>query len=47
MAYCLAQRHPRDSSRPLIDFDLALTLTPALLWGVNAGVLLNAALPSW
>jgi hypothetical protein len=45
VAYCISRRHPRNSSRPLIDFDLALTLTPSR--GVNAGVLLNAALPSW
>ena len=47
VSYCISRSHPRDSQRPLIDFDLALVLTPSLLWGVNAGVLLNSVLPSW
>lgn len=30
-------RHPWDPSRPLVDLDVALVLTPALLLGVSAG----------
>lgn len=35
--YALSRRHPLDRSRPLIDFDLCLMLTPLLLLGVSAG----------
>lgn len=47
VAYSLGRRHPKAPARPLIDFDLALTIGPALLLGVSAGVLANIALPSW
>lgn len=50
----LPQRHPWDPTRWLIDFDLALILTPALLLGVSAGddscrlrLLLRIQLKAW
>jgi hypothetical protein len=33
----LARRHPWEASRPLVDMDVALVLTPALLCGVSSG----------
>jgi len=47
MLFNLAMRHPWDPGRPLVDLDLALVLTPALLLGVSVGVLLNELLPTW
>jgi hypothetical protein len=35
--YGLIQTHPNDPSRPLVDFDVALTFIPALLLGVSFG----------
>lgn len=37
MLFNLAMRHPWDPGRPLVDLDLALVLTPALLLGVSIG----------
>jgi uncharacterized membrane protein YfcA len=37
VAFCVTRPHPRDRRRWLIDYDLALTLTPVLLLGVTAG----------
>ncbi|KAK9914892.1 hypothetical protein WJX75_001974 [Coccomyxa subellipsoidea] len=45
--YGLIQTHPNDPSRPLVDFDVALTFIPALLLGVSFGVLLNVLVPDW
>lgn len=47
VAYSISRRHPRDASRTLVDFDLALVICPGLLLGVSTGVLLNIALPTW
>lgn len=47
VAYSLGRRHPTAPNHTLIDFDLALSLAPALLLGVSTGVLLNLALPTW
>jgi hypothetical protein len=33
----LSMRHPWDPGRPLVDLDLALVLTPAMLLGVTVG----------
>ena len=35
--YSSSKRHPDDHEQSLIDFDLALILTPMLLLGVTAG----------
>ncbi|KAL3132428.1 hypothetical protein ABBQ32_008986 [Trebouxia sp. C0010 RCD-2024] len=45
--YSSSKRHPDDQKQSLIDFDLALILTPMLLLGVTAGVLINAVMPNW
>jgi hypothetical protein len=37
MLFNLMMRHPWDPGRPLVDLDLALVLTPALLLGVSIG----------
>jgi hypothetical protein len=37
MLFNLVMRHPWDPGRPLVDLDLALVLTPALLLGVSVG----------
>lgn len=37
VAYAATRGHPRDKHRWLIDYDLALTLTPVLLLGVMGG----------
>lgn len=41
------QRHPLDAARPLVDWRLALVLTPTLLLGCTTGVLFNQLLPAW
>ncbi|KAK9808079.1 hypothetical protein WJX73_003368 [Symbiochloris irregularis] len=47
VACLLLRRHPLNPSKHLIDFDLALMLTPMLLLGVSMGVLANAIFPNW
>lgn len=47
VACTAGQRHPHDASKPLIDWRLALVLTPMLLLGCTTGVLLNQLLPAW
>ena len=44
--YGLIQTHPNDPSRPLVDFDVALTFIPALLLGVSFGENLLPKRPS-
>ena len=34
-AFGLAQRSPVDPDKPLLSFDIALTLVPAILFGVS------------
>ena len=41
------RRSPVDPSEPILDFPLALMLTPMLLLGVAVGVLGNNLLPTW
>ncbi|GFR46014.1 hypothetical protein Agub_g7493, partial [Astrephomene gubernaculifera] len=43
----LYRQHPTAPGESLIDFRLMVMLTPVLLVGVGAGVLLNVMLPSW
>lgn len=38
VACTLGQHHPTDPQRPLIDYRLALVITPTLLLGCNTGV---------
>jgi hypothetical protein len=45
VAYYLAKRNPTDPSKPLIDFSIALMLTPVLLLGVSAGLSSSALVP--
>lgn len=45
--YSSCKRHPEDDEQSLVDFDLALILTPMLLLGITAGVLINAVMPNW
>ena len=45
-AYSLLHRHPWDSSRPLIDYSLAVVLMPAMILGITVGSLLNLILPA-
>jgi len=40
------QRHPACARRPLIDYELALLLLPAMLAGSNLGVIVGRVLPS-
>ncbi|KAK9808711.1 hypothetical protein WJX72_002354 [[Myrmecia] bisecta] len=47
VAYQVFKRHPLDPSKPLIDYTLALMLTPVLLLGVSIGVLMNVLFPVW
>lgn len=47
VSYSVSRRHPRDASRTLVDWELALVICPGLLLGVSTGVLLNIALPTW
>lgn len=47
LAFSLRRPHPLLPWRPMIDFSLALVLTPALLLGVSGGVLANAVSPAW
>ena len=35
--YSSCKRHPDDHEQSLVDFDLALILTPMLLLGITAG----------
>ena len=37
--YSSCKRHPDDHEQSLVDFDLALILTPMLLLGITAGAL--------
>lgn len=37
VACLITRRHPQDPSKFLMDFDLALMLTPTLLLGVSCG----------
>ncbi|KAL4527547.1 hypothetical protein Ndes2526B_g08768 [Nannochloris sp. 'desiccata'] len=43
----LANPHPFFPHKPLVDFNLVLVLTPALLLGISFGVLANAVSPPW
>ena len=43
----MSRRSPVDPSEPILDFPLALMLTPMLLLGVAIGVLGNNLLPTW
>ena len=44
--YSFMQRHPHDQERPVMDYNLALVLMPALVQGISFGVMLNYILPS-
>jgi uncharacterized membrane protein YfcA len=46
-AFSLTNPHPHYHWKPLVDFNLILILTPALLLGISLGVLVNAVAPSW
>ncbi|KAK9862471.1 hypothetical protein WJX84_009881 [Apatococcus fuscideae] len=39
--------HPDDPKKPIVDYDLALILSPGMLMGSSVGVLLNAVMPHW
>ena len=43
--YSSCKRHPDDHEQSLVDFDLALILTPMLLLGITAGKTAGNALP--
>jgi uncharacterized membrane protein YfcA len=45
--FSLTNPHPLYHWKPLIDFNLVLVLTPALLLGISFGVLVNAIAPTW
>ena len=45
--FSLTNSHPHFPSKPLVDFNLVLILTPALLLGISFGVLVNAVSPNW
>ena len=45
--FSLTNHHPLFPHKPLIDFNLVLVLTPALLLGIGFGVLANAVSPPW
>jgi uncharacterized membrane protein YfcA len=45
--FSLTNPHPHFPTKPLVDFDLVLVLTPALLLGISFGVLVNAVAPGW
>jgi uncharacterized membrane protein YfcA len=47
LAFSITRPHPTTPWRPMIDFTLALVLTPALLLGVSVGVIVNAVSPAW
>ena len=44
--YSIMQRNPIFDSRPMIDYSLTLVLMPALVLGINIGVMLNYILPA-
>ena len=43
--YSSCKRHPNDHEQSLVDFDLALILTPMLLLGITAGKTAGNVLP--
>jgi uncharacterized membrane protein YfcA len=43
----LFKRSPLSPSAPLIDFHVAVVLTPVVLAGVSVGVILNQLFPAW
>ncbi|KAK9820574.1 hypothetical protein WJX72_011784 [[Myrmecia] bisecta] len=47
VVFSIFKRHPLDESKPVLDFELGLLLTPMLLLGISAGVMVNAILPDW
>ncbi len=47
LSFNLAQHHPWDPTRPLVDLDLAVVLTPALLLGVSVGEALARVLGAY
>lgn len=47
VVYGLLQPSPLDTSRPLLDIDIAFALIPAMLFGVSFGVLINPSMPEW
>jgi uncharacterized membrane protein YfcA len=44
--FSITMHHPKDRGKPLIDYDLATVLLPALMLGVSFGVFLNTTLPT-
>lgn len=48
IAFNLRKRHPTTpATKTLINYEVCLTMTPALLLGVSLGVVFNAAFPTW
>lgn len=45
--YALYQQSPVDPNRPMVNFDIALTFIPILLFGNSLGVLLGGLIPEW
>lgn len=45
--FAMFTSHPLDSSKPLLDLDMALVVMPCLLLGVSLGVTLNQIFPDW
>ncbi|KAK9863229.1 hypothetical protein WJX84_011003 [Apatococcus fuscideae] len=45
--YGMLQPSPTHPDRPLLNFDLALTFIPPLLFGVSVGVAFNSFVPEW
>lgn len=43
----LAQRHPKNPSLPVIDYNCVVLLAPMLFLGVTFGVLVNQVSPQW
>ncbi|KDD72355.1 hypothetical protein H632_c3465p0, partial [Helicosporidium sp. ATCC 50920] len=47
LALNCGRRHPQDSARPLIDWDLSLVMEPGTVLGALVGSYLNRILPTW
>jgi uncharacterized membrane protein YfcA len=45
--FALYQRSPVDANRPMVNFDIALTFIPILLFGNSLGVLIGSLIPEW
>ena len=46
-AFNIMRAHPKDTFRPVIDFDLVIVMVPSVIAGAVGGVFLSTVLPSY